>query len=278
MVIHRRPYRDSQLPRAATAVNDSGQVVAVLQGANAPNPSTQRAYLYDRNKLIELPLYEGVSEPLERSDSASGAINNSSTIAGSVAVQKTANDRLKVLPAIFQVGKPLVALDSIKTAYGSQAVAINEPGHVLVKVDSEAFDVRSALWDPASDTWHYVGDNQANVFPIALTDNDVVLGQARNAHNQPVAVICKPGATWERLGTDDGWIPIDINNDGIVIGRVTIDQLTRPWIHYRGGQAKLLPYLTDHHTSPEAINNIGDIVGSASADNDTHALVWRVKR
>jgi hypothetical protein len=273
-------YFDGRIERLnftglATAVNDRREVVAVLQGANAPAPSWQRAYFYDGRELSELPLYDGVAGPLKRSDSEGSAINSSSWIAGGVAVQKTASAPLLQLAAVFRRGEATMVFDGLGSEHNSRAFDLSERGHVLVMVSMAAFDARSILWDPAIGTWRYVGDETTNVFPIAMTDDDVVLGQVRDAQNRPVAMMCQPGGSWQELGTEANWAPIDINNAGIVIGRTSIDNLDRPWIHYPNGQTKLLPYITDHHTNATSINNAGDIVGGAAADNDTHALWWK---
>jgi uncharacterized membrane protein len=262
----------------AAAVNDKGQVVAVLQGPSAPPPSWQRAALYDGNNLIELPLYHGEHESPERSDSEASAINSSSVMAGSVAIQRDKSGPLKISAATFRAGHPIVVFDGLRPEYGCRAFDINEQGHVLLMAGIGPSDARSILWNPSDGSWHYAGDDTTNVFPIAMNDDDAVLGQARNEHNQPVAVICHLDSGWERLGTPDNWIPVDINNNGEVLGRVMIDLLERPWLHHPDGRTMMLPYITDHHTNPAAINNLGQIVGSAATDNDFHVLTWHVDR
>lgn len=261
----------------ATAVNDKGQVVAVLQGPSAPPPSWQRAALYDGNNLMELPLYHGEHESPERSDSEASAINGSSVMAGGVAIQYDKSEPLKMFAAIFRPGQPIVIFNGLPE-YGCRAFDVNEQGHVILAVGVGPSDARSVLWDPSDDSWHYVGDNTSNVIPIAMNDDDVVLGQARNRQNQPVAVVCRLGGQWERLGTPDNWVPIDMNNKGEVLGRVMIDLLERPWLHRTDRRTIMLPYVTDHHTNPTAINNLGQIIGGAAADNDVHALLWTPDR
>jgi hypothetical protein len=273
-------YLDGQVERLnyaglAAAVNEQGQVVAVLQGASAPPPSWQRVALYESSNLIELPLYHSTDESPHRSDSEAGAINNSSVMAGGVAIQRNESERLQMFAAVFQVGQSLVVFGGMPVAHGCRALDINEQGHVLVMAGVGPTSARSILWKPAAGNWHYVGDETTNVFPIALTDDDVVLGQARNRHNQPLAVICRAGGEWERLGTPDNWIPVDMNNKGEVLGRVMIELLERPWLHRPDGQIVMLPYVTDHHTSGSAINNLSQIVGGATTDNDAHVLLWQ---
>ena len=275
-------YFDGQVVRLnyaglAAAVNDKGHVVAVLQGHDAPPPSWQRAAMYDGDGLIELPLYHQEHENPERSDSEASAINNSSVMAGSVAIQHDKSARLKIFAAVFRAGQPLVVFDGLQPEYGSRAFKVNEQGHVLLMANPGPSDARPVIWNPADRRWHYVSGGDGNVFPITMTDDEVVLGQARNKDNQPVAVLCRPGGTWERLGTPDNWVPVDINNKGEVVGRVRLDLLERPWLYRPGRGTVMLPHTTDHHSSPSAINNFGQVVGGAGADSDCHALLWTPK-
>lgn len=258
----------------AAAVNDRGQVVAVLQRTAASGAVTQVAALYDAGALSELPLYRGQSGVFEATDSTGSSINARGMVAGEVRGQAEERGRPNARAALFQLGQPTLAFIELTVDFGTSATDINEGGWILVSVGKGAFDVRSVLWNPADDSWEYVGDDTSNVSPIALNDDRVVLGQARNEHSQPVAVICRPGRSWERLGTADNWVPADINNNGEVVGQVMIDRIYRPWLHRPTGETILLPYITDHNVFLTAINNLGQIVGNASADHGTHALLW----
>jgi hypothetical protein len=260
----------------ATAVNDKGHVAAVLQAPGVQPPSWQRAAVYADASLIELPLFHGPDERPARSDSEVGAINSSSFLAGSVAVQLDESQPLIKHAAVFRAGQPILVFNGLQPKDGCRAFGVNEQGHVLLIAGVGNFDVRSVLWDPSEDSWNYVGDDSAKVHPIAVNDDDVVLGQARNNLGQPVAVVCHPGRGWERVGTPDNWVPVDINNKGEIIGRVWIDQLERPSLHRPDGRTIMLPYLTDHHTTCSSINNLGQIAGGAAKDRDFHALLWSV--
>jgi uncharacterized membrane protein len=261
----------------ASAVNDVGQVTAVLQNLDAPPPSWQRAAVYIDGHLVNLPLYHAQGESPERSDSELGAINNSSLMVGSIAIQYDKVGPLIQLAALFRLDQTLQIFRGLDAKYSCRALDINDQGHVLLTASQSNSAARAIIWNPADDNWHFVGGDTAYVFPTALNDHDVVLGQMRNGQDQPVAVICQPGGAWERLGTPDKWVPADINNQGQVIGTTTIELLQRPWLHEpdgRNGRNVILPHLTDHHTGPSSINNLGQIVGGASADKDFHALLW----
>lgn len=255
----------------AAAVNDTGKIVAVLQ-----NAGRQLAALYEEDGLTELPLYHGEPEVFAGSDSEASAINSQGMIAGSVRSQAEEHGFPNVRAAIFQSGRPTVILEGIPPEHRCRALDINSQGHVLVLSNPGPFDSRCILWDPASSSWSPVGDDTHNVFPTAITDDDFVLGQARNAQNEPVAVVCPPGGPWERLGTADGWRPADMNNRKEVVGWAIIDHLDVPWLRRPNGEVFMLPYLREHNTIPAAINNAGQIVGHAGADHGSHAILWQL--
>jgi uncharacterized membrane protein len=252
-----------------SALSNTGQVVAAIHEAGF-----QHVALYQQSSLTDLPLYHGEPGVFAGSDASASAINSRGLIAGEVISKAEERGRPNKRAALFQLGQPTLALMELAANFGSNAIDINERGQVLVVANPAVFDARSVLWEPTDGAWANVGDNTTNVFPIAMTDQGIVLGQGRNARNQPVAVICKPDGRWERLGTEDGWIPVDINNKGEVVGRVMIDRLECPWLHRPTGQTILLPYISNHHTTPKAINNLGQIVGSAGADHGSHVLLW----
>ncbi len=233
-------WRGGQLDRLnftgmAKAVNGAGQVAAVFQVSGRP-----RAALYQGDTLIELAPHYDESGVSTDTGSVATAINNAGTIAGHV--QRVAEERSStaVRAAIFHDGQPAIALEVLPDEYDCQAIDINEEGHVLVVTMPALFEGRCILWDPADGSWSYVGDETTSVFPVALNDDGVVLGQAKNAHAQPVAVIC----------------------------------IDRPWLRRPDGEVVLLPYLTDHGTTPDVINNLGQIVGAAGTDNCWHAIFW----
>ena len=254
----------------ATAVDEGGQVVVVLQ-----EPGTEQATLYSGAKLIAPPVYQGQRGTFASTSSSASAINSFQTMVGEVRGE-AGQGGPSLRAAMFRVGQPTVILEGSAAESECRAVDINEHGQVLVNANPAIFDARSVLWNPEDGSWTYVGDETTNVYPIALNDDGMVLGQARNEYGQPVAVICRPGGRWERLDTDDGWIAADINNRGEVIGRAMIDRLDRPWLRRPTGQIVLLPYIAEHNHLPTAINNFGQIAGGAGADHGWHAIVWNV--
>jgi hypothetical protein len=133
---------------------------------------------------------------------------------------------------------------------------------------------RTILWELNDHTWRYVGDPASPVFPIAINASGTVLGQARDVDDLGIAMICSLGGSWQRLGTADGMWPVNINDYGDAVGYAKIDGLARPWLLRASRELVWLPYVRDHHTQPTAINNSGQILGSAGADHGSHVLIW----
>jgi hypothetical protein len=259
---------------SVVALNDRGQVAAYTQ-----TPEGERAALFENGSASQLSLYHGETGIFAGTDSQAFAINDDSLVVGSMRSkqeERIGTGHVNSRAAVFQLGHPTVILGDLTPQYGCHAVDVNERHCVLVCAGVGHFDVRSIVWDLNAGSWSYVGDDKANVYPMAMNNENIVLGQARNAHGHPVAVICTPGGAWQRLGTADGWIPVGINDRGEVLGRAKIEDLDRPWLWRSGGQLVMLPYLTNHNHNPQSINNGGQIVGGALADDDLHAVVWEV--
>lgn len=170
----------------------------------------------------------------------------------------------------------MVALRGPAEAHLFRTVDVTQSGTLLVMAAIAPFDTRCMLWNTIDKTTAYVGGADSNVFPIAMADSGVVLGQGNNSRGQKVALLCAPGDAWQRVGTEDGWSPVDINDNGDIVGRVQIDGVDRPWLRLATGQLILLPYLVSHHTIPTSINNARQIVGFSNADHGSHAVLWEV--
>jgi hypothetical protein len=258
---------------AAVAVNGLGQIVASQQ----LTPGTNQVAICEKNTLIELPPYRDESGAFSGSTSIAYSINDQTVVAGEVhGDREDPSQPVDMRAAIFHPDRPAVIFEGSAFKFGTRAVDINERGHVLVDANLGSSDARSVVWDPATGAWGYIGDERTYVYPVALNEEGFILGLAKNRYGHPVAVICEPGGNWKRLGTRDGWEPLDMNNRGEAIGRGMIDGLFRPWLRRPAGEVILLPHLSDHHTYLTSINNRGQIVGNANADRCSHAILWDI--
>ena len=144
-------------------------------------------------------------------------ISGDGIVAGYVRTETGVPGDKNMRAAVFQASRSPMVLTEVAALDGVRAVDINEQGQVLVQANLRSSGARSILWNLGDNTWAYVGDSSANVMPIALTNEGVVLGWALDAF---VAVICKPNGAWEHLGTSGRWSPVDINDAGDVVGSV----------------------------------------------------------
>jgi hypothetical protein len=269
-------YRDEKIERlnfegSVVAVNESGQVAATGFAVDG-----QRALLYENGFARELPLYHGETGVFSGTDSQAFGLSNNSLVVGSMRSkpeEKSGTGNVNSYAAAFRFGDS-TRLCTLAAQGGCHAVDVNENNYVLVAASMAIFETRSVVWNLMDDTWEFVGSSEIGVYPLAINNRNVILGQGRNVNGQHVAVICTVGKTWERLGTPDGWIPADLNDHGEVIGKATVDGLDRPWLFDRNGRIKFLPYLTNHNHNLHSINNSGQIVGTAAADDDSHAVIW----
>jgi hypothetical protein len=249
---------------SAWAINRDGLIAAMVQGG-----SGYQAAIYVNDSLRVFPLDGADVAAVGATLSTANQINDAGTIAGSVCTQTGHNIRA----AAFRDSHPPVVLTDVVSQYGVHTVGINDHGQVLVHDNVGPSDVRSIVWNINDNSWAYVGNSAANVSPIAITNDGLVLGVS--ADGTSLAMICEPQSEWRALGTSEGWSPRGINDSGDVIGNVTSDGLIQPWVRLAAtGQVFVLPSVIGHDTDARAINNAGVIAGSAHADHGGHAVIW----
>jgi hypothetical protein len=249
---------------SALAVNSEGMAVGSVAGVAA---------LFRDGTVQIFKQTNDVLDNFEIVGSVAHAVNDigvvAATLQGPVVVPGHANTRT----AIYTTTGTLTMLD-VPSWTETHPMAVNATGTVLVVVMVAPFNVRSVLWQADDGSWSYVaGNDTANVFPIALSDDGTVLGQIQQGADK-VAVICRPGGRWELLGTNPGWAPSGMNNRGDVIGHVTTDVVRRPWLRTQSGEIAMLPCYREHTCMATRINDAGHAVGSAGADHGSHALLW----
>lgn len=261
--------RDGQLSRLnffgnAWAINENDQIAAMPQGVIG-----EQAALYANDSILQFPLYGADVSLIGGTRSTANAINADGVVAGSICTQEGHNIR----PAVFRESSPPIVLMEPAAEWGTRPVDINDQGQVLVQANFAPAKVRSILWNFEDGSWYFVGGDTANVQPVAVTNNGLVLGISKSG-TANVAVICEPNGAWQELGTSDGWSPTDINDAGDVVGIVMRDGLFYPWLRLATGEEFLLPFVREHQTNPKAINNGGTIVGTAQTDHGGHAVIW----
>jgi uncharacterized membrane protein len=249
---------------SAWAINGNGLIVATP--ASDPN---QNAALYANGSIMALPIYGADVASVGGTRISGTVINSDGIVAGSVCTQTGHNMRA----AAFQEAQPPTVLTELVAQFGTRAVDINDQGQVLVLASFGPADVRCVLWNLENDTWSYIGGKAANIRPVAITNDGMILGFTSDGPSR--AMVCEQNSEWQPLGTSDGWTPQAINDVGDVVGFVAQGGLLQPWLRLATGEQFMLPSVIGHTTDPKAINNAGVIVGTAQADQGGHAVMWR---
>lgn len=264
--------RDGQLSRLnffghVWAINENDQIAAMPQGVIG-----EQGALYADHSILQFRLYGADVARIGGTRSTANAINADGVVAGSICTQEGHNIR----PAVFRASSPPIVLMEPASQWGTRPIGINDQGQVLVLVQANFApgNVRSILWNFEDGSWYFVGGDTANVQPVAVTNNGLVLGFSRSS-TANLAVFCEAGGSWQELGTGDGWSPTGINDAGDVVGTVMRDGLFYPWLRLATGEEFLLPFVREHQTDPKAINNACTIVGTAQTDHGGHAVIWR---
>jgi len=265
---------------SAHSVNSAGEVT--ISGMSTDGKFHAGLYTPD-GRLLDLHDGFQPTPTFTATSSQAFAINENGLVGGSV--EDRSGERGEKEPNIRPFytesgGSPVTLMEPAAMRF-CQAVDVNQHGTLLVTASRSIGNsiTRSALWNNDNNTFSDVGDEAGmSVYPIAITDSGTVLGQAKNHRGQPITVVCTSGGNWQKLGTEDGWAPADINGNGDIIGTAQIEGILRPWLYLSSGKTVMLPYVISHNTRPHAINNQGQIVGSAYSDHGYHAVLWEILR
>ncbi len=259
--------RSLELEGYAMAVNNAGEIAGTAEG--------EVAVVQVEGEWHELPEYHGDASVFTATGSSVRAMNESGLIVGQVRSHSEEKGRPNTRPARFRRDAETLAGMDVPSGYGSEAIDINDDGLVLVSADLAVFDSRAILWNPNAGSWSYVGNRETWIMPISVLEDGTVFAQWPAAPDKRLAVVAPLGGSWERLDIDEGWKPVAINEDRAVVGYTRVEGFERPWLRSAAGTTVWLPYPQYHHTRPVAINNKGQIIGVASADHGSHAIVWR---
>lgn len=239
-------------------INDTGEVAAEARMSDGSAHAVRW-----RGKPIDLGCFRGI-------DSGATAINATGLVVGWVCVDPVNRGQANHRPATWSFDKRDV-LEDFGCDWGL-AVDVNNAGIVLV-VGYVGNECRAILWNPLAGTTEVIG-GKTGIYPSAITSGGVVLGTANDHDGKSIAGLAKPGQRWERLGTVPGFYATDMNDTGDVVGATKRDGYEQPWLRRAAGEIVWLPYFDHHWCRPSAINSSGVIVGTATADHGTHALVW----
>jgi len=203
------------------------------------------------------------------------AMNTSGVAAGFVGAQPSGKGWIHHEAAALLPDNTFIVAPLPEGTLKTKGVAINDSGLVLVSEQVGWFEQHLYLWNLADQTCIRVNTSGfGNVVPIGLDARGRILGQGRDSTNRILAAWGEIGGHWVPLGTPAEYAPAATNARGDVVGTYQVDGVERPWLLRSSGEMQFLPFVREHHCHPSSINDACQIVGEASADHGSHALLW----
>lgn len=203
------------------------------------------------------------------------AMNSAGIAAGFIGAQQPGEGWVHHQAAVLLPDNTVIVAPLPPRTHKTKATAINDNGLVVVIQEIAWSQPRIFLWNLADETCRPIDANGAgNAFPIGIDASGRVLGQARDVRNQIFAVWGTVDGGWTRLGAPNGYAPAATSPRGDVVGTYRVDDIQRPWLLLASGELRFLPFVRQHHCYPSGINDARQIVGGASANHGSHALLW----
>jgi probable HAF family extracellular repeat protein len=244
-------------------VTDEG----LLVGTALTGTGRTRAFRWRDGRAVELSF-----DPSR--DTGAQATNDAGITVGWVSVEERDRGQLGWRPTVWlgETERPVI-VETLPGGWGT-ALAVNRTGDVLLWIHRRALSLpmlRTAAGDVA-----LLGEKSGRgVIPMALNSAGEVLGFVNDEAGRALALLGNANDEWRRLGTPPGWYPCGLNDLGDVVGSTNVDGYERPSIRYPSGEVVSLPAYAYHHCRPHAVSGRGEVVGTASTDHGSHALLWR---
>ena len=244
---------------SATRVNDQGSIA----GQTKKTDGFSSASLWIDNRLVDL----GV---VKERDSGATSINSHGVVVGWVSIGDKNRGQLNWRPAICR-GGVMVELEMPQTVDWANAVDINDQGQIL-GVGYREWDCHAILWNPDHSLARVL--KPKGIYPTAIISDGTILGTVNNHAGLSVACKASPGRDWEQLGLSPGFYLTAMNDSGVSVGACVSEGYEKPWLRRANGEVVWLPFFRHHGCRPAAINNSDVIVGAATSDHGSHALLW----
>ena len=241
-------------------INDAGEVAATAKMSDG----SVHAVRWREGAFVDLGCFRG-------NDSGATAINTAGLVVGWVCVDHSVDrGQLSHRPAAWSSDK-LNVLEEFGCDWG-QAVDVNDAGIVLV-VGYVGRQCRAILWNPLAETTEGIG-GMTGIYPSAITADGVVSGDGKGSGRQDGRL---PSQAGKAVGAAryTAWLPRDSNERrGRRRWRAGSGRLPKAVAQTTSGEILWLPYFAHHNCLPSAINDSSVIVGTATTDHGTHALIW----
>lgn len=212
------------------------------------------------------PVNHGISH--NGIDSSIRAISDNGISVGWISIDKNNRGQESYRPAAWGSEKSVTS--SAEWDWG-EAIDVTENGIVLVCTYKGPV-CRPFIWK--LDDGSIVAVGGAGIFPAAINATETVLGTSYDLAGDAVSLILAGKGSWRRLFEEGGYYATAINGNGDITGSRKIENYERPWLLHHSGELSWLPYFRNHHCRPWSINEKCEIVGHATTDHGSHALLW----
>ena len=255
---------------SARDINDSGLIV----GSSESPDRASHACTWSRDRDTQ-----DIGEKIARHSQAT-AVNEMGNIVGWVSVHPTEGGQAHFRPTYWPESGSPVILDDLAGGWG-EAVDISSQGVILARVH-EGGDVllsggaEAWLWQdgqvtkigkPSSDT--------ASFYPKRITEDGRVVGLAIMSNGQRFGAVRSVNGTWSRLfDPSQGRELTGANGNLLLAGYDSVEHYRVPWVKHEHGEIRHLQHFKYHHHQVTMVSEQGWLVGTASADNCCHPVLW----
>jgi hypothetical protein len=254
---------------AAHDINDSGVIV----GSSEWPDRASHACTWNLDVRAS-----DIGETIARHSQAK-ALNASRSIVGWISIHPTEGGQAHFRPAYWPKSGSPVILDNLAGGWG-EAVDINSMGIILVRVHkggdiAASGEAGAWLWDGAQTI--EIGkpsSDFASFYPHRVTDERRVVGLTIRKDGQRCGAVRSVNGTWSPLFTPTrGRELTAVNRQLLIAGYDLVNDYRVPWVKEEGREMTYLPHYKYHHHIT-MVSEQGWAVGTASADNCCHPLLW----
>lgn len=208
------------------------------------------------------------------------ALNASGDIAGWVSIHPTDGGQAHFRPAYWPNSTSPVVLADLDGGWG-EAVDISSAGVILLRVHTSSDTLLSReavawLWDGAKTT--VIGkpnDDVASFYPYRLVDGGRIAGLTIGRNGERCGAVRADDGKWYLLFKPAvGREVTAVNRQLLIAGHEIVSDYSIPWVKEEGGDIAYLPHYKHHHHRITMVSEQGWIIGTASADNCSHPLLW----